>query len=120
MPCSVQDYVFEDFSITNQPETFAAVNSEFNEVTWFYTSNSSTQIDRYVTYNYLEDCWSTGSLARTTWIDYGVYQKPYATEYNQTSTATATPIISPFPITEPEPFDFKSGSFVSKSIATSL
>ncbi len=35
MPCSVQDYVFEDFSITNQPETFAAVNSEFNEVTWF-------------------------------------------------------------------------------------
>ena len=39
MPCSVQDYVFEDFSITNQPETFAAVNSEFNEVTWFYTSN---------------------------------------------------------------------------------
>ena len=54
MPCSVQDYVFEDFSITNQPETFAAVNSEFNEVTWFYTSNDATQIDRYVTYNYLE------------------------------------------------------------------
>ena len=87
MPCSVQDYVFEDFSITNQPETFAAVNSEFNEVTWFYTSNSATQIDRYVTYNYLEDCWSTGSLARTTWLDYGVYQKPYATEYSTTATA---------------------------------
>ena len=87
MPCSVQDYVFEDFSITNQPETFAAVNSEFNEVTWFYTSNDATQIDRYVTYNYLEDCWSTGSLARTTWQDYGVYQKPYATEYSTTTIA---------------------------------
>ncbi len=87
MPCSVQDYVFEDFSITNQPETFAAVNSEFNEVTWFYTSNNATQIDRYVTYNYLEDCWSTGSLARTTWQDYGVYQKPYATEYSTTTIA---------------------------------
>ena len=87
MPCSVQDYVFEDFSITNQPETFAAVNSEFNEVTWFYTSNDATQIDRYVTYNYLEDCWSTGSLARTTWQDYGVYQKPYATEYSTTAIA---------------------------------
>ena len=87
MPCSVQDYVFEDFSITNQPETFAAVNSEFNEVTWFYTSNNATQIDRYVTYNYLEDCWSTGSLARTTWQDYGVYQKPYATEYSTTGVA---------------------------------
>ncbi len=87
MPCSVQDYVFEDFSITNQPETFAAVNSEFNEVTWFYTSNNATQIDRYVTYNYLENCWSTGSLARTTWQDYGVYQKPYATEYSTTAIA---------------------------------
>ena len=87
MPCSVQDYVFEDFSITNQPETFAAVNSEFNEVTWFYTSNDATQIDRYVTYNYLENCWSTGSLARTTWQDYGVYQKPYATEYSTTTIA---------------------------------
>ena len=87
MPCSVQDYVFEDFSITNQPETFAAVNSEFNEVTWFYTSNDATQIDRFVTYNYLEDCWSTGSLARTTWQDYGVYQKPYATEYSTTGIA---------------------------------
>jgi hypothetical protein len=87
MPCSVQDYVFEDFSITNQPETFAAVNSEFNEVTWFYTSNNATQIDRYVTYNYLENCWSVGSLARTTWQDYGVYQKPYATEYSTTTIA---------------------------------
>ena len=87
MPCSVQDYVFEDFSITNQPETFAAVNSEVNEVTWFYTSNDATQIDRYVTYNYLENCWSTGSLARTTWQDYGVYQKPYATEYSTTTIA---------------------------------
>jgi hypothetical protein len=87
MPCSVQDYVFEDFSITNQPETYAAVNSEFNEVTWFYTSNDATQIDRYVTYNYLEDCWSTGSLSRTTWLDYGVYQKPYATEYSTTGIA---------------------------------
>jgi hypothetical protein len=87
MPCSVQDYVFEDFSITNQPETFAAVNSEFNEVTWFYTSNDATQIDRFVTYNYLEDCWSVGSLARTTWQDYGVYQKPYATEYSETEIA---------------------------------
>jgi hypothetical protein len=88
MPCSVQDYVFEDFSITNQPETYAAVNSEFNEVTWFYTSNDATQIDRFVTYNYLEDCWATGSLARTTWQDYGVYQKPYATDYSSTAIGT--------------------------------
>ena len=93
MPCSVQDYVFNDFSITNQPETYAAVNSEFNEVTWFYVSENATQIDRFVTYNYLEDCWSTGSLSRTTWIDYGVYQKPYATGYSTTDLGTTPSVL---------------------------
>ena len=92
IPCSVQDYVFEDFSITQQPETFAGVNSEFNEVTWFYASNTSNQINRSVTYNYLEKTWYTSNLARTTWTDYGVYQRPYATKYNTTDTPT-TPTV---------------------------
>ena len=92
IPCSVQDFVFEDFSITQQPETFAGVNSEFNEVTWFYASNTSNQINRSVTYNYLEKTWYTSSLARTTWTDYGVYQRPYATQYSTTATAT-TPTV---------------------------
>jgi len=92
IPCSVQDFVFEDFSITQQPETFAGVNSEFNEVTWFYASNTSNQIDRSVTYNYLERTWYTSTLARTTWTDYGVYQRPYATKYDTTATAT-TPTV---------------------------
>ena len=92
MPCSVQDYVFEDFNITQQPETYAAVNSEFNEVTWFYCSGNAQQIDRFVTYNYLEDCWSVGSLARTAWTDYGVYEKPYAGYYSTTNVGT-TPVV---------------------------
>ena len=92
IPCSVQDYVFEDFSITQQPETFAGVNSEFNEVTWFYASNTSNQINRSVTYNYLEKTWYTSNLARTTWTDYGVYQRPYATKYNTSDTPT-TPTV---------------------------
>jgi len=93
MPCSVQDYVFEDFNITTQPETYAAVNSEFNEVTWFYCSLNAQQIDRFVTYNYLEDCWSVGSLARTSWQDYGVYEKPYASYYVPTNTGTTPAVL---------------------------
>ena len=93
MPCSVQDYVFEDFSITNQPETYVGLNAEKNEVTWFYTSAGESQIDRYVTYNYLEQVWSTGSLARTAWKDYGVYEFPYATKYSTTATATTPTVL---------------------------
>jgi len=92
LPCSVQDYVFEDFSIANYPETYAGINSEFNEITWFYPSAASTQIDRAVTYNYLEKTWYTSNLDRTTWSDYGVYQQPYATKYFPNNIAT-TPTV---------------------------
>jgi hypothetical protein len=93
LPCSVQDYVFEDFSIANYPETYAGINSEFNEITWFYPSAASTQIDRAVTYNYLEKSWHTSNLDRTTWSDYGVYQQPYATKYFPNNTATTPTVI---------------------------
>ena len=92
IPCSVQDFVFEDFSITQQPETYVGVNSEFNEVTWYYASTNATQIDRSVTYNYLEKTWYTSTLSRTTWTDYGVYQRPYATKFD-TSTSGTTPAV---------------------------
>jgi hypothetical protein len=93
LPCSVQDYVFEDFSITQQPETYCGVNSEFNEVTWYYCSNNSQQIDRSVTFNYLENTWHTATLARTTWVDYGVYEKPYATKYVSTDVPTTPTVL---------------------------
>jgi hypothetical protein len=93
LPCSVQDYVFSDFNITTQPETFCGLNSEKNEITWFYCSLNAQQIDRYVTLNYLEGSWSIGSMARTSWVDYGVYENPYATEYSSTATATTPSIL---------------------------
>jgi hypothetical protein len=93
IPCSVEDYVFTDIDESNQKDTFAAANSEFNEVTWFYPTNGASQVDRCVTYNIKERVWSVGSLARTSWADKGVYNFPYATDYDSTSTtATITTI----------------------------
>ena len=92
LPCSVQDYVFDDFNKTQEGLVYAGVNTDFNEVTWFYTSKDSSYIDRNVTYNYLEDSWYTNSLARTTWLDRGVYDQPYATEYSAT-VAGDTPTV---------------------------
>jgi len=93
IPCSVQDYVFSDFNITTQPETYCGLNSEKNEITWFYCSLNAQQIDKYVTLNYLENSWSIGTMARTSWVDYGVYENPYATEYSTTATATTPSIL---------------------------
>ena len=93
IPCPVQDYVFDDFSITQQPLVYAGLNSDFNEITWFYASEDSDFIDRNVTYNYVEGTWYTNSLDRTTWLDYGVYQVPYATQYSPTVTGDTPTVL---------------------------
>ena len=89
IPCSVEDYVFKDIDQASQKDTFAGLNTEFNEVTWFYCSNGSNVINRCVTFNYQENVWSVGSLARSSWADKGVYGFPYALDYSSTDT-TAT------------------------------
>ena len=93
LPCSVQDYVFDDFSITQEGLVYAGLNTDFNEITWFYASKDSSFIDRCVTYNYLENSWYTNSMARTTWLDRGVYELPYATEYEPTENGTTPTVL---------------------------
>ena len=61
-------------------------NTLYNEINWFYPKAGSTQIDRSVTYNYAENCWTTSSLARSSYADQGVFGVPYATDYNKTAT----------------------------------
>ena len=78
LPCTVRSYVFDDFNLTQAEKVFASLNSSFSEVTWFYPSASSDNIDRYVTYNYSEQVWTIGSLARTAWIDRGINAFPIA------------------------------------------
>ena len=89
IPCSVQDYVFDDMNVNATGDIFCAANTDFNEVMWFYPSADSLQIDRHVTFNYAENLWYTGSLARSSWADRGVYSNPYATEFDSDDT-TAT------------------------------
>ena len=91
LPCLVEDFVFTTTSNNlgvnyNATETiYAEHNTLYGEVNWFYPKSGSTQIDRCVTYNYGENVWTTSSLARTTYVDTGVFDVPYATEYSSTS-----------------------------------
>ncbi len=81
MACTVQDYVFKDINLVQGQKVHIGVNSQFNEVTWWYCSFTSDYIDRFVSYNYLENVWSTGSMPRTAWSDIGTYDKPLAAQY---------------------------------------
>jgi len=93
MPCSVQDYVFDDLSYTNRNDIACGINTAFNEIIWYYPSASATAIDRGVAYNYLENTWYTLNLGRTTWLGAYVYEQPIATEYSASLTANASTIL---------------------------
>jgi len=82
LPCSVLSYVFDDFNVGQSFKVFAFSNTQFDEVGWYYASASSTEIDRYVIYNYAEDVWSYGQLKRTAWLDTGVQAFPVAVKDN--------------------------------------
>jgi len=82
LPCSVKNYVFNDMNITQGFQFFAFTNNEFNEVGWFYCSDGSDSVDRYVVYNYVENAWSYGNLSRTAWLDRNIVNYPRATGGN--------------------------------------
>jgi hypothetical protein len=87
LPCSVLNYVFDDINKTQYAQVYAGQTSNFSEIIWYYCSSSSEQIDRYVIFNYLENSWYFGNLARSTYQDNGVELNPLATEYFANSTA---------------------------------
>jgi hypothetical protein len=78
IPCTVHNYVFGDINLGQSFKFNAFTISDKSEVGWFYCSSSSTEIDRYVIYNYIENLWIYGSLTRTAWLDAGIENYPRA------------------------------------------
>lgn len=82
LPCALRQYVFNDINKDQSFQVFAGTNEGYNEVWWFYCSNNSNTVDKYVIYNYLDRVWYYGSMARTAWLDSGIRQYPMAADYN--------------------------------------
>lgn len=95
LPCAVEDFVFTTkngdnlgVNYQNGESIYVGLNHLYEELTWFYPKSGSSFNDRYVTFNYQDRTWVTGSLSRTTWVDANLYDVPYATEYDSTATPT--------------------------------
>jgi hypothetical protein len=99
LPSSVEGFVFTTtggglgLNFTNGETVFAGHNSLFTEINWFYPQETSTEINRVVTYNYELKTWTTGSLARTTYEDAHVLEYPSATKFVSTLTPN-TPVVN--------------------------
>ena len=77
LACDVSDYVFSDMNNDQKSKVHAVVNSRFNEIWWFYPSASSTECDSYVSFDYQEKIWTTGTIGRTAGVDRGVFRQPF-------------------------------------------
>jgi hypothetical protein len=112
----VEDFVFQTnnntpgFNFANGSElTCGSHNSLFSEISWFYASASSSYVDRVVTYNYAEQTWTTGTLARTTYEDSHVFADPIATEFTA-SLAPNTPTVQGVSNGASRVFDHEKGT----------
>ena len=101
--CDLRKFVYQDINLDQNQQVFASTNEGFNEVWFFYCTATSSTIDRYVVYNYLENTWYYGTMARTAWLDSGLRNYPLAATYsynvvnheygnNDSETGTTLPI----------------------------
>ena len=103
LPCSVEDYVFDDCDTTKGQQINAGINNLFTEVTWWYPTAGSDFNNRSVSLNYGQSNgqvpmgnWYTGvntNSIRTSWIDSLIYPKPYATAFKSNETGTFPAVI---------------------------
>jgi len=114
LPCSVEDYVYDQADTTKGQQICAGINNLFTEVVWYYPSTSSEYNDQYVVFNYGEPMrsgtWYIGTEARTTWIDASVYQKPFATKYNSTLDGTFPVVIGQDGLGQSQFFEHEVGT----------
>jgi len=83
LPCDVRRFVFTDFNNSQYSQVFGSTNEAYHEIWWFYCSSEQLEIDRYVVYNYLENTWYYGTMARTAWLDTGLQENPIAATYQR-------------------------------------
>jgi hypothetical protein len=127
LKCDLWQHVFSDINLLQAYQIFSSTNEGFNEIWWFYCSKNSTTIDKYVVFNYLENIWYYGELARTAWIDVGTRNTPVAATYSYNlvnhevgvdngESATLTPINSYIESAEWDPEDGHKFSFIYRML----
>jgi hypothetical protein len=120
LPCSVEDYVYDDIDTTKGQQVCAGINNLFTEVTWWYPTSGSDFNNRYVVYNYGQTNqqvpmgnWYTGvnsNSIRTAWIDTLIYPRPYATAFNDSNTGDFPAVIGQTGLGQSVFFEHETGN----------
>jgi len=98
MQCLVEDYVYDNLNTRPRDLIFCGLNNLFGELMWFYPTSSSEEVNRMVSYNYLDSTlqrpiWVSNAntaFARTTWADSSVFGNPHGTAYAPDTDVAST------------------------------
>jgi hypothetical protein len=117
LPCTVEDFVYDNLDTTKGQQVAAGINNLFTEVVWYYPTTGSNYNNAYVVFNYGETgrntpggVWYTGTEARTSWIDAVVYPQPYATKFNSTSNGSFPAVIGQDGLGQTQFFEHEVGT----------
>src|SRR6266404_1637574 len=81
IPCPVWNFVFQNIDTANLSKIRCAVNSLFNEVSWFFPAlGGNGENSLYVKLNTIENEWDYGALGRSAWIDVTVLGNPIGSD----------------------------------------
>lgn len=71
MQCDVHAHVFKNLNKAQKDLITVHIDTAYNEVTWQYPTLTSTEVNAWVTYNYLLKCWYYGTWdsGKTVMID---------------------------------------------------
>jgi hypothetical protein len=127
LKCDLRQHVFSNINLQQAQQVFSGTNEGFNEIWWFYCSANSTTVDLYVVFNYTENIWYYGEMARTAWIDVGTRSNPVAATYlnnlvshevgvDNGETATPVAINSYIESAEWDPEDGHKFSFIYRML----
>jgi hypothetical protein len=106
LPSTLRQYVYQDINQNQNFQVYAGSVEGYNEIWWFYCSANSDIVNRYVIYNYVDDVWYYGNMARTAWLDSGLRTYPMGADaanfrvlyhengVDDVSGLTAVPIVS--------------------------
>ena len=114
MPCSVEDYVYDQADTTKGQQVYAGINNLFTEVVWYYPSTNSEYNDQTIVFNYGQPMkggvWYISTEARTSWIDASVYPKPSATKFNDAAVGTFPVIVGQSDLGQTTLFEHEVGT----------
>jgi len=114
LPCALRQYIYGNINLTESFQIHCGTNEGYNEIWWFYPSQTGTTsdggngtgtagspnslIDRYVIYNHLERTWYYGTLngstvrPRTAWLDSPLRAEPTAAIGYTATNASNQPV----------------------------